>query len=278
MAIENPFSYRGKRCLFAGCFSGMGEATARIVESLGGAIVAADIKRPTTFGYERFHEVDLRDASAIEELVAETARAGPIDRVFYCAGLPGTKPAVDVMAVNFVGLRHTIETAVPHMPRGGAAVCISSSAGMGYADQVPNLLPLIETPDPRAAMEWVEKHRDGIEAYSFSKMCTIVYVLRRGALLAMEHGVRLNCTSPGPTDTPMVPAFIEQAGEKLWAAFPKPIGNRCATPEEQGWPLAFLNSDAAAYVSGENLYVDGGGAAAMQQGTITLDLAALLAG
>ena len=119
--MKNLLSYEGKRCLLAGCFSGMGEATARIVESLGGTIVAADIKKPTSFGYERFFEVDLRDAGAIEGLVAETARGGPIDRLFYCAGLPGTRPKIDVMAVNFVGLRHTIETAIPHMPRGGAA-------------------------------------------------------------------------------------------------------------------------------------------------------------
>ena len=37
--MKNLLSYAGKRCLFAGCFSGMGEATARIVRSLGGAIV-----------------------------------------------------------------------------------------------------------------------------------------------------------------------------------------------------------------------------------------------
>jgi NAD(P)-dependent dehydrogenase (short-subunit alcohol dehydrogenase family) len=274
--MKNLFSYEGKRCLFAGCFSGMGEATARIVESLGGTIVAADIKKPTTFGYERFFEVDLRDGSVIEELVAETASGGSIDRLFYCAGLPGTKPKVDVMAVNFVGLRHTIETAVPYMPRGGAAVGIASSAGMAYQDNIQQLLPLLEITDHDAAMAWVAKHQDEFEAYSFSKMCTIAYTLRRGALLAMQHGIRLNCTSPGPTDTPMIPAFIEQAGEKLFAAFPKPIENRYATAEEQGWPLAFLNSDAASYVAGENFYTDGGGASAMRQGTIVLDWASLL--
>jgi NAD(P)-dependent dehydrogenase (short-subunit alcohol dehydrogenase family) len=276
MGMKNLLDYEGKRCLFAGCFSGMGEATARIVEGLGGTIVAADIKQPTSFGYERYFEVDLRDASAIEELVAETARGGPIDRLFYCAGLPGTKPRVDVMAVNFVGLRHTIETAVPHMPRGGAAVGISSSAGMSYPDQIQQITPLLETADHRSAMEWVTKHQDEFEPYTFSKMCTIVYVLRRGAILAKDHGIRLNCTSPGPTDTPMIPDFIQQAGEKLWAAFPKPIENRYATPEEQGWPLAFLNSDAASYIAGENLYTDGGAGNAMVQGSLALDLAALM--
>ena len=67
--MQNLFSFEGKRCLFTGCFSGMGEAAAQIVQSLGGSIVAVDIKRPTTYEFEAFHEVDLRDAAAIEEMV-----------------------------------------------------------------------------------------------------------------------------------------------------------------------------------------------------------------
>ncbi|MBM4269222.1 MAG: SDR family oxidoreductase [Deltaproteobacteria bacterium] len=274
--MKNPFSYSGKRCLFAGCFSGMGEATARIVESLGGAIVAADIKKPTTFGYERFHEIDLRDGRAIEQLVAETARGGPIDRVFYCAGLPGTKPTVDVIAVNFVGLRHLVETAIPHMPRGGAAVGISSAAGLGYMGAIPQLMPLLEIEDHGAAMQWVNEHQAELEPYSFSKMCTIVYTLRRGAPLAIERGIRLNCTSPGPTDTPMMPHFVAQTSQAFFDAYPKPIGNRFATAEEQGWPLAFLNSDAASYIAGENLYTDGGGGAAMMLGSLQFDVMAAM--
>ena len=273
--MKNLLSYQGRRCLFAGCYSGMGEAAARIVENLGGTIVAADTKQPTTFKYERFHQVDLRDRAAIEQLVAETARGGPIDRLFYCAGLPSNRPKVDVMLVNFIGLRHTIETAVPHMPRGGAAVSISSGAGMGYMGALAQVMPLISIEDPAAAREWVAKHQDELEAYSFSKMCTIVYTLRRGAALAMERGIRLNCTSPGPTDTPMMPDLVKQAGQAFFDAYPKPIDNRNASAEEQGWPLAFLNSDAASYIAGENLYTDGGACNAMLMGTLKLDLSSL---
>ena len=53
------------------------------------------------------------------------------------------------------------------------------------------------------------------------------------------------------------PAFVEQAGQKFMDAYPKPVG-RNSTAEEQGWPLAFLNSDAASYITGTNLCVDGG--------------------
>ncbi len=108
---------------------------------------------------------------------------------------------------------------------------------------------------------------DWFESYSFSKMCTIVYTLRRGAQLPQEAGIRLNCISPGPTDTPMMPHFIENIGKAFMDAYPKPIG-RNSTSEEQGWPLAFLNSDAATYISGENLFTDGGTAGGMMTGAI----------
>ena len=69
--MKNLFSYEGKRCLITGCFSGMGEATARIVQSLGGEVVPVDIKKPTTFPFEKFYEVDLKDPVAIEQMVAD---------------------------------------------------------------------------------------------------------------------------------------------------------------------------------------------------------------
>ena len=69
----------------------------------------------------------------------------------------------------------------------------------------------------------------------------------------------------------MMPAFVEQAGKKFMDAYPKPIG-RNSTSESRAGPWPSLNSDAASYVSGENLYTDGGGAAGMMTGVLTLDV------
>ena len=266
--MQNLFSYAGKRVLIAGCYSGMGEATARIVSELGATVVAVDVKKPS-FACERYLETDLSDERAIEQMVAEVARTGPLDRVFYCAGLPGTKGALPVMGVNFIGLRHTIEQCVPHLPRSGAIASISSSAGMAYLMNMQRVLGLLATATPAEARAWVEQNQrePWFEPYSFSKMCTIVWTFRRGASLTPATGIRLNCISPGPTDTPMMPAFIELAGAEFMAKYPKPIG-RNSTSEEQGWALAFLNSDAASYVSGENLYTDGGAGNGMLSGAI----------
>ncbi len=120
-----------------------------------------------------------------------------------------------------------------------------------------------------AAKAWVEERSgtEGFEPYSFSKMCSIVYTLSRAASLTKETGIRINCISPGPTDTPMMSHFVENVGKEFMDNYPKPIG-RNSTAEEQAWPLVFLNSAAASYISGENLYTDGGTAGGLMTGAI----------
>jgi NAD(P)-dependent dehydrogenase (short-subunit alcohol dehydrogenase family) len=86
--------------------------------------------------------------------------------------------------------------------------------------------------------------------------------------------VRVNCISPGATDTPMMPEFEKIAPPELIKAFYGPL-DRAAQPEEMGWPLVFLNSDAATFITGMNLIVDGGFTAGMTTGLI--DLNAILA-
>ena len=123
--------------------------------------------------------------------------------------------------------------------------------------------------DHGLAKAWVEERESagGFEGYSFSKMCTIVYTLSRAASLTKETGVRLNCISPGPTDTPMMSHFVKNIGKDFMDNYPKPIG-RISNAEEQAWPLIFLNSAAASYISGENLYTDGGTAGGLLTGSI----------
>ncbi|MFQ5513983.1 MAG: coniferyl-alcohol dehydrogenase [Myxococcota bacterium] len=267
--MKNSLSYEGKRALITGCYSGMGEAAARIISGLGGRVVAVDIKRPS-FDCESFHEVDLRDPDAIDAMLAEVQRGGPIDALFYCAGLPGGSfPALDVMLVNFLGLRHTVERCLPQMKPGSAIVSISSAAGMAYAGALDRVRPLLETPDHAAGRRWVEENlaQPGFEPYSFSKMCTIIYTLRGGVTITKERGVRINCISPGPTATPMMDHFEKQMGKEFMQRYPDPIG-RYATPEEQAWPMVFLNSSLASHISGENLFTDGGTAGGLMMGAL----------
>jgi NAD(P)-dependent dehydrogenase (short-subunit alcohol dehydrogenase family) len=67
----------------------------------------------------------------------------------------------------------------------------------------------------------------------------------------------MNTIGPGITDTPILDDTSKKLGQEHMAAFPKPLG-RIATPVEQAWALMFLNSNAATFVTGSNLWVDGG--------------------
>ena len=79
-----------------------------------------------------------------------------------------------------------------------------------------------------------------------------------------QRGLRINTLCPGVTETPMMPDFEKTVGDQL-AALPCPIGRR-STAEEQAHALLFLNSVEAAYLTGAELFNDGGATAAMNMG------------
>ncbi|HXC19585.1 MAG TPA: SDR family oxidoreductase, partial [Acidimicrobiales bacterium] len=101
------------------------------------------------------------------------------------------------------------------------------------------------------------------------KEAIIVYTMTH-ALKVVDEGVRVNCISPGPTATPMMPEFEKATGPELIRAFWGPM-NRQAQPEEMAWPLAFLNSDAASFITGLNLVVDAGFVAGVMTGRIDVE-------
>ena len=91
----------------------------------------------------------------------------------------------------------------------------------------------------------------------------------------IKRGIRINCTMPGPTQTPMMAQFEQATAASVLEAAAQPI-NRRSTPDEQAGPLVFLNSDAASYINGVALPVDGGFLGGVATGQI--DLSAMMAG
>lgn len=253
--MKDPLGYEGKRVLVTGASSGMGAATAAILRELGAEVHGLDIKKPDA-PLDAFHEVDLGDPARIDAALGGIG--GPIDGLFACAGLPTTAPDVKTVLVNFAGHRHLAEAVIPLMSEGGAIGFISSVAGMGWLMNTENVMGLVRTPDFAAAAKWLEENPKAIggNGYGFSKEAINAYVALRGCQLAGE-GIRMNSLNPGPTDTPMMPEFIETMGEDYFANFPRPIG-RNSRPEEQAWVLVFLNSPRASYVTATSVFADGG--------------------
>ena len=266
------WSYEGKRVVIAGCFSGMGEATARELVRLGAEVHGVDV-RDSTVPSASFHRVDLKDRATIDAAVK--AIGGEIDGLFNCAGLPQTFPALEVMTVNFIGMRHWTESWIPKMKRGAGVVSIASNAAYRFQERLPVTLEFVNTPDFDAAVSWVQTHPDVVgDGYGFSKEAIVVYTLKRAAELA-KQGVRLNVTLPGPTATPMMTEhFVKVAPKAVFDAFSEPTG-RQSTPEEQAYPLVFLNSEAAGFISGLALPIDGGFTGGITTGV--LDLQKLMA-
>jgi NAD(P)-dependent dehydrogenase (short-subunit alcohol dehydrogenase family) len=255
--------YAGKQVVVSGAASGMGAAAARVLVDLGAEVHALDL-HPIDAKVAHTLEVDLRRRETID--AAARRLPARVDALFNCAGLPGPPFSnLDTMLVNFAGLRHLTEAVLPRMHAGGAVASITSVAGMGWRKNLDNVKALCGTKDFEEARAWCESHPTEANGYLFSKQCIIWYTLQRAVDL-VPRGIRMNCLSPSPTDTPMLEAFHAQVSRDfIDKHFLAPIG-RNATPEEMAEPLVLLNSDASRFVSGVNLFVDFGYVAATEVG------------
>ncbi len=262
--MEDVLGYRDASVVVTGAASGMGEAAARVLVDLGARVTAVDIK-PTEVAVSRFVEVDLRDSAAIDDLVASIGE--PVNAFFSCAGLPGPPfSELDTMLVNFVGARHLARGLVPKMPPGSSITAISSSAAVGWQDQMATIGPLLATNGFDEAVDWLASHEESWSwsGYLFSKWVVDAWVGWWYPDLA-GLGIRINCINPGPTDTAMMPAFHDFATKEVVDQAIGPIG-RYARAEEQAWPLVVLGSPRLSYVAGEVLAVDGGFQGALHSG------------
>jgi NAD(P)-dependent dehydrogenase (short-subunit alcohol dehydrogenase family) len=272
--MEDPLGYSDAAVVVTGAASGMGAAAAQILVDLGAQVTALDIK-PTEVAVDRFVEVDLRDPAAIEAVASSVDE--PLNALFSCAGLPGPPfSELDTMLVNFVGARHLAEQLVPKMPPGSAISAISSSAAVGWQDQMATIGQLLETDGFDEAVAWLTSHEDewSWSGYLFSKWVVDAWVGWWYPDL-VGKGLRINCINPGPTDTAMMPAFHDYATKEVVDQAIGPIG-RYARAEEQAWPLVMLGSPRMSYLAGEVLAVDGGFQGATHTGRQQADWADMI--
>jgi NAD(P)-dependent dehydrogenase (short-subunit alcohol dehydrogenase family) len=108
-------------------------------------------------------------------------------------------------------------------------------------------------------IKWCERNPEPVAdggGYRLSKEAIILYGMANVSALGAK-GIRINCTAPGVTDTPILDQLRTAYGPEFLDSFRTPLG-RAAEPDEQASVLVFLNSQAASYITGQVIWVDGG--------------------
>jgi NAD(P)-dependent dehydrogenase (short-subunit alcohol dehydrogenase family) len=264
--IDELWRYDGRRVVVTGCASGIGEHVARQLTELGAEVVGLDIRAceerdgegQPALQLKEFHEVNLADPASIDQAAASIG--GQVDALFNVAGVSsGIKDPLRVVTINFLGTRQLTEALVPTMPPGSAIANVSSLAASAYRENSGVTAGLLDTVTMAEGVEWCQRNPEALAdggGYRLSKEAIILYGLANVAVLGAK-GIRINCTAPGVTDTPILDQLRSAYGQEFLDAFRTPLG-RVSEPSEQAAVLVFLNSKAASYITGQVIWVDGG--------------------
>lgn len=245
--------FQGKTALVTGGADGIGRAAALAFAREGAHVAIADIDAgggqetvhlvEKAGGRARFFRTDVTNAEDVSSLVENVMKAfGKLDFAFNNAGIEGVMaPTADcteenwdrIMSVNLKGVWLCMKYEIPHMVRQGGGVIVNSSSVTGLVGY------------------------RGLPAYSASKNA-MVGLTKTAALEYANARVRINAVSPAFIRTAML---SRQTGgnaevEARLAAL-EPVG-RVGTPEEVAEAVIWLCSDAASFITGQAIPVDGG--------------------
>jgi NAD(P)-dependent dehydrogenase (short-subunit alcohol dehydrogenase family) len=254
--IDKLWRYDGRRVVVTGCASGIGAHVVSQLIELGADVVGLD-KRPPSSDIAEFQPVDLTDPASIDRAASSLGRE--VDALFNVAGVSsGIGDPLLVVTINFLGLRHLTEAVLEKMSARSSIVSVSSLAAAGYREHQQAVAGLLNTRTMEEGIDWCRRHPDVLAdgGYRLSKEAIILYTMRNTVGLG-ARGIRINCTGPGVTETPILEQLRAAYGQRYLDDIPKPLG-RVADPAEQAAVLVFLNSQAASYISGQVVWVDGG--------------------
>ncbi|WP_408959358.1 SDR family NAD(P)-dependent oxidoreductase [Natrinema sp. 74] len=244
----------GKTAFVTGAGSGLGRKAAELFAEEGATIVAADIDLESaeeTIGRVEDAgrggaalEVDVRDADAVHAAVDEAVSEFGLDIMLNNAGVSHERSNVEeidegerdrVIDVNVKGVWNGCHAVIPHFKEQGSGAIVNTASLAG----------VIGAPQ--------------LGAYSLSKGAVVNFT-RTVAAEVGPAGVRANAVCPGVTDTAMprknhTEEEWEQTKEEMSRYYPL---KRLGRPEDIANAMLFLASDEAAWITGEELVVDGG--------------------
>jgi NAD(P)-dependent dehydrogenase (short-subunit alcohol dehydrogenase family) len=252
--------------IVTGAGSGMGRACLEQLRGTVDRLVAVDLRAPEVDGAVGL-ACDVSDPADVAALAARVAELGPLRALVHAAGIsPTMADARRVLAVDLVGTELVLDAFEPSVGPGTAAVCFSSSAAYAVAPYVDAdqeaLLAEPLTADFLDRATALVGGDPGL-AYALSKV-GVIRAAARAAVRWAARGGRVTSLAPGLIDTPMGRQELEHQ-EAMRAMLARVPAGRLGRPEEVAAVAAFLVSDAASYVNGIDVLVDGG----LQQAPVT---------
>lgn len=253
MSQSPAAGFRGRVALITGGTSGIGRETALQFARAAATVVVAGrraaegeavVQQITQAGGAGlFVQADVAREEDVRRLIEQAvSRFGRLDIAFNNAGIEHLGPLADatiddyrrVFDVNVLGVVLSMKYEIPAMLRSGGGTIINTSSILGH----------VGTP--------------GAGLYNASKHA-VEGLTKTAALELAQQGIRVNSVAPGAIQTDMIDRFVgagETDGRKGLAAM-HPVG-RLGRPEEIAAAVLFLASDAASFVTGASLPVDGG--------------------
>ena len=251
--VPNPFSLAGKRALITGGGRGIGRACAVALARSGAEVVVTSrtgeqlqetVDLIRTAGAEREARAiicDISDRDTVEAMKVEMLEGGGIDILVNNAAISPVVKGIEqidlddweqILGVNLNATFAVVRALGPALLEqgSGAVVNVSSVAAVRAL--------------PRLA------------AYSASK-AALAAMTRSMAVEWARSGVRVNAVAPAYIETEMTAAVKERPRLRQSIIDRTPMG-RWGQPEEVAWAVVFLASEAASYVTGHTLFVDGG--------------------
>ena len=239
--------FGGRNAFVTGAGGGMGLQIARDLIGAGAQATLFDVKPAPDDLPANAHYVqaDLRSAADVAQAMADChGAAGRLDYLVNAAGvlLLGRDRSLvdidldvwdDVLAINLKGAALTARHAIPLMKRtGGGAMVHISTIQCVRGDDAPQ------------------------DAYQASK-AGLIAMSKSIAIQFAGDGIRSNTILPGPTMTPMQQRWVDRPELKDATEAAVPLG-RVGTPRDMANATLFLLSDAASFITGTELIVDGG--------------------
>lgn len=236
------FSLKDKVAVITGGGSGLGLATVKRFVAAGANVVMADINDCTAQAKEigcTFIKTDVSVEEEVEALMKKASEIhGHLDIVINNVGVIMPEQIIDeavladyerLFRINTLGVLLGIKYGARYMKDGGAIINTASNSANGDFS--------------------------GYGAYIASK-CAVVGITKAAAIEYAERGIRVNCICPNTIDTPM--AYVEGCETELEVVgIITPLGRMCEA-EEAAALFHFLASDDCKYISGEDIYIDGG--------------------